>query len=694
MVRQIRSLLFIVALVTVAGVIVAIPELKVRLFGGEVVRGHPDTFLGLTLGLDLQGGTHLVYKASTEDGRSPSEEDMQGVRDIIEKRTNEFGVSEPSVQLLGNPPDRVLIQLPGLRGASIQSEISPGKLTEATLLDFLRTTGGHPETTVEVNDLGAFVMRFDGLEGEESDQDGNVITRSEGERLRAALEQAFPTLVTVTYQTTPPATATPVATPAADGTAVATPDPSGTPAATPVATGTPAPDGTPQPTATPAPEFKVPVLGDIVNAVANIGRADAAVTELAPGSFEIRIRGMKDRSTDAEGNIVPSDDENLRDALRALGQVLVFTGQDRILTWTVGGGVQEAKRLIGSTAQLEFRERICGELNSIPEGLSAPEWELVRCQDPRFYTEQPTDIESSDLVDAFAGVQAGVPRPVVNIVFNDKGGDAFFNVTDRISRTGDLLAIYLDDQELVSPRASTGISGGRAFIQGPDFTAERVRTIAIQLRSGALPVSLDLIQERNVDATLGADSLRKTLIAGVVALGIIFAIQIIHYRIPGLVAAVALAIFTLLLLAVFKALPVTMTLAGAAGFILSLGMAEDANVLIAERTKEELRSGRSLLEALSEGFNRSWPSIRDGNIATMLVAAVLFWFGDRFGTSLMQGFALTLGIGTLLSMFTSVTVSRVLLRAIARSPLGKRINLFTPVSDVAHAEEPAAAAGN
>ena len=137
-----------------------------------------------------------------------------------------------------------------------------------------------------------------------------------------------------------------------------------------------------------------------------------------------------------------------------------------------------------------------------------------------------------------------------------------------------------------------------------------------------------------------------------------------------------------------------MTLAGAAAFILSLGMAVDANMLIAERTKEELRAGRSLLAALSEGFDRSWPSYRDGNIATVIVAAVLFWFGDRFGTSLMQGFALTLGIGTLLSMFTSVTVSRVLLRAVASTPIGKQVNLFMPVKDVTGGSEQAAPAGD
>ncbi len=674
MARQIRSLIFIAVLIAIAAVTIAIPKIKI----GGFERGQDDVFLGLTLGLDLQGGTHLVYRGVPEEGQAITKQDLEGVRTIIEKRVNAFGVSEPTVQLLGS--DRIQIQLPGLRGASITSEVSGGKLNASSLQKLLREELGQTEATVEVNKAGALVMRFNELRGEDRDAQGNLVTPSEGEQIRKKVEETFPTVITVQFAL--PVTPTPEP--------AATAEASGTPAADATATPAPTPVPTPDPAATPAVPAKLPTIDDIKQVMAGIGRSDATVAEVSPGRYTIAITGLKDRTRDAEGNVVASDDEKLRDGFRALGQLQVLGAEDRIVTWTVGGGVQEAKKLIGSTAQLEFRERICGDETALPEGMNQVEWESIRCSDPRYYTEQPTAIAGSDLTDAFAGTQPNIARPVVNIVFNDNGADEFFKVTDRISRTGDLLAIYLDGQELVAPRASTGISGGRAFIQGPDFTAERARTIAIQLRSGALPVKLELIQERNVDATLGSDSLRKTLIAGAVGMVVLFFFMSIYYKIPGVVASVALVIFTVILIAIFKAVPVTMTLAGAAAFILSLGMAVDANVLIAERTKEELRAGRPLFAALSEGFDRSWPSIRDGNVATVIIAAVLFWFGDRLGASVMQGFALTLGVGTLLSMFTSITVSRVLLRAIASTPLGKRTNLFVPVKDVQQSANQAA----
>ena len=157
--------------------------------------------------------------------------------------------------------------------------------------------------------------------------------------------------------------------------------------------------------------------------------------------------------------------------------------------------------------------------------------------------------------------------------------------------------------------------------------------------------------------------------------------MIAYYKIPGLVASIALVAYTIMLLGVFKMIPVTLTLSGAAAVILSLGFAVDANVLIAERTKEEIRSGRSLLAAITAGFDRAWPSIRDGNTSTIIVAIVLFWFGDRFSTSVMQGFALTLAIGVLLSMFTAFFASRLLLRLLATTGLGDKPNMFVPVRD-------------
>ena len=439
------------------------------------------------------------------------------------------------------------------------------------------------------------------------------------------------------------------------------------------------------------PAETLPTLEEVQAAFASIGRADADVDQIeaATGLFSILMKGVDTSTTDDEGNPVLGEDQRILNAVREIGTIQFISSQGALTQWTLGGGVQEAKNLIGKTAQLEFRYRECGDLlppsSDIPwppDGLSEEEWIGARCTDPAYFTESATEIDAADLDDAFPDVSGGaIPRPIVTLIFNDDGADAFFDVTDRVARQGDRLAIYLDGEELVAPSAQTGISGGRAIIEGGSFTAEGVRTIAIQLRSGALPVALDLIQERNVDAVLGKESLRRSLIAGGIGLVMLLMFMIAYYKIPGLVASIALIAFTIMLLAIFKMIPVTLTLSGAAAVILSLGFAVDANILIAERTKEELRSGRSLLAAITAGFDRAWPSIRDGNFSTIIVALVLFWFGDRFSTSVMQGFALTLAIGVLLSMFTAFFASRLLLRLFATSRIGNNLNLFVPVRD-------------
>ena len=355
-----------------------------------------------------------------------------------------------------------------------------------------------------------------------------------------------------------------------------------------------------------------------------------------------------------------------------------FQTEGNLETFVVSGGIQSAKRLIGSTAQLEFRVRECGK--NKPEELDSQIWEMVKCYDPQYYNEVATGIESKNLTDASPGTVAELSQPVVNIVFDDDGSDNFYEITDRISRTGDLLAIYLDNEELVTPGADKAISGGRAYIYGKDIDGERAREIAVQLRSGALPAKLDLIQERNVDAVLGSESLTKSLTAGIVGFILVLFFMISYYKIPGIIASVTLIIYLLFLVAIFKILPVTLTLSGAAALILSIGFAVDANILISERIKEELKSGRNLLNSITIGFDRAWSSIRDGNFSTLIIAIVLYWFGSNFSTSVMQGFALTLGVGVLLSMITSFQVNRILTRIITRNQSISKVGLFMPIA--------------
>ena len=703
MVRDLRGLVLIAVLVVLGAVFIAIPRINFEVFNFEFDRGNDDAFLGLNLGLDLQGGTHLIYDIVTEDGEPPTAEDVEGIRAIIERRVNAFGVSEPTVQVLGNPPDRILIQLPGQSESSLNVTIDGGDTTIDDVRAFFESDLARSGVEVFENEDGSLIVTFDDFEGAESDAWRTQFQEKYPITIRATFEYQIVVPDVEDATTTDPSPGTD-ATP--DDAANATPQPDDTSADS---EGT---DATDTQQELPLPERIAPTTEEVQAAFEAAGFTDVVVSDgtdtalfLTDASggfrqvdaiyFEAEFAGqLQDRSFDEDGNVLPSDAENLTRQLADIGDFATLRTPGNIVQWTVSGGVQEAKALIGSTAQLEFRERKCGPIipptdvpaeEWPPDGLSETEWLLLRCSSPHYFTEQATNISADDLDDAFPSIEGTPPEPVVTIVFNESGRDAFFEVTGRVARNRDILAIYLDNVELVAPTVNTqggqGIADGRAIISGGDFTTERVRTLAIQLRSGALPAELDLSEERTVDAILGADSLQRSLIAGGIGLVLLVIFMISYYKVPGIVASISLASYTVMLMAIFKLVPVTMTLSGAAAVILSLGFAVDANVLIAERTKEELRAGRDLLAALNTGFDRAWPSIRDGNISTVITAVVLFWFGDRFSTSIMQGFALTLGIGVLLSMFTAFFASRLMLRLIARTGVGRSTNVFVPVAD-------------
>jgi preprotein translocase subunit SecD len=249
--------------------------------------------------------------------------------------------------------------------------------------------------------------------------------------------------------------------------------------------------------------------------------------------------------------------------------------------------------------------------------------------------------------------------PQISLVFNDEGAIIFETLTEQ--EVGKPLAIFLDNQLIQEPIVQEKISGGRAQITGR-FTVKEAKQLVERFNAGALPAPITLVNQQTIGASLGKDSLQKTAWAGIIGTLIVMAFMALYYRGPGLVAALALLIYTLLTLAILKLFGVTMTLAGIAGFILSIGMAVDANVLAFERRKEELRKGLSKALAMEEGFRRAWPSIRDSNITTIITALVLYYVTTGF----VKGFALTLLIGVLMSMFSAITVSRALLRTFLR----------------------------
>lgn len=260
-------------------------------------------------------------------------------------------------------------------------------------------------------------------------------------------------------------------------------------------------------------------------------------------------------------------------------------------------------------------------------------------------------LTGSDVKDASAYISQDTQKPTINLALKDSGTKKFAAATQKF--LGQKIAIYMDEQQLTNPTVNAVITNGQAIIEG-SATLEEAKRQADIIKSGALPVKLKVVQSQVVGASLGADAFPKSVFAGGVAMAIIFLFMLLVYRVPGLMADIALVLFTVLVLFAFVAIKATLTLSGIAGLILTIGMAVDANVLIFERFKEELKLGKSVRSAFDAGFHRAMASIVDSNVTTIIAGAVLY----ALGTGSVKGFALTLVIGTLISMFTAIVVSK------------------------------------
>ncbi len=315
--------------------------------------------------------------------------------------------------------------------------------------------------------------------------------------------------------------------------------------------------------------------------------------------------------------------------------------------------INQAVALIGKTPQLEF-------MLVRPEAQNLTQQDLKNKTIADVFASTGLDgqyLNSAQLQFTNGGGGQITGQPIVAITFNSEGRDLFAKITQ--DNIGKVLAIFLDGQMISSPVIKDSITDGKAIISG-QFTADQAKSLVRDLNYGALPVPIQLISTQTVGASLGQDAKTSGVKAGLVGFILIVAFLILWYRLPGFIASISLIIYIILSLAIFKLIPVTFTAAGIAGFILSIGMAVDANILIFERMKEELKRGKSVHDALHEGFSRAWLSIRDSNISSIITAVILFWLG----TSAIKGFALTLGLGVLISMFTAITVSRTFLFAI------------------------------
>ncbi len=352
--------------------------------------------------------------------------------------------------------------------------------------------------------------------------------------------------------------------------------------------------------------------------------------------------------------------ENRTNALGVSENVVQVAGETRIVGEFPGATQDEAAAIldiIQQTGQLEFVEL---GTNRLAVGTII---ETYTSDTPPAGMESAyrTIMTGSDLETVGVTTQQLTGELVVSFTLSPEGSTIFASYTS--THVGQILGIALDKEIISAPSISEAITTGSGIIEG-NFTTESANALSVQLRYGSLPVPLAVVDSRYIGPTLGEDSLQKSLIAGLIGMIIVILFMAIYYRLPGLVADVSILIYAITAFAVFKYFHFTLTLPGIAGFLLSTGAALDANILIFERIKEELRAGLTLGNAVEKGWKRAWSSIRDSNIATIITSAILFWFGSSFGATIVKGFSLTLFLGVIISLFTALLVSRTLLVAV------------------------------
>lgn len=589
--RNARSLITIFLVLVVCTFILINQEIKI----GNFERGS-DTTLGLSLGLDLQGGSHLVYQSDLfENGEyiEPTPDQMASLVKTIERRINSSGLGVPMIQILGK--DRLLIQLPGIKDPA-RAKVLIG---ETARLEFKhRTFDTIPIPVTQIEDKHIIKISTDILR-----QDGKLISQIDSASLQNSELEKYEAIV-VDFSD--------------EGSNIFNPIGGG-------------------------------VREDYIKSL----QSGAAGNPIPPSQLLLNFEGNENFSIPVTGNqIVKYEDTN-----KYIFSIPALPDPD------------------GNPVPIESIEQIDQKLGNSP---------TVSFEIKSGMNDEDIGLTGDDLNNAYPNQQQGTGKPIVNIEFNDNGTKIFGDLTTQIysrqEETGiqDRIAIILDGEELIAPSVKSPITAGTAFIDGPDFTIERVRDLALLLESGRLPIPIKLIQERDVDAILGAESLEKSVVAGGVGLLLVLLFMTLYYRLPGIIAALALLIYSIIVLSIFKILPVTLTLSGVAAAILSIGMAVDANILIFERMKDELRIGRTLLTSINTGFNRAWPAIRDGNVSTLITCGILYWFSEQLGATIVQGFAATLAIGVSISMISAIFVSRTLMRLLALSPISKNISLFIP----------------
>ena len=650
--RSVQLSILIIIILGLSGAALGFRDININAPGFPALVRGGDGPLGLKLGLDLSGGGHLVYQADTGTRIEVSFVDPTR-RVVIDRALESLGVTGYEVRHLD---DRTFVVTTDLLEDAVKEGLEEALISTQVVFSF------DPELelpeaptvsdVVEEQELADYQVEQTGVENLFRISTTSILDEEMQGELRAALEEAIGEVTGYAAETV------------------------GTVSFTLSEIQPPTPDqmegvldrinrrvnlfGTEEPIiqlfgedrvivqlpgasgSISEVEFSEPAnAASVEGVVAGQGYEDFTVNARSETEYEIRTISL---------NV--NRQNSLRSALASsVGEVVFFE---------TTGGIETAKALIGQTAQLVFKERTCSDVTCIT------------------FTDAEIGLTGDDLESAYASTDPNTGEWEVNIAFGDRGTGIFSDLTQRIvGIETKRIAVFLDDELLIAPVSLAWIRDGRSSITG-NFSREEARTLAIQLEAGSLPVPLQLIQERDVDALLGSESLKKSLQAGLIGLGLVLVFMIIYYRMAGVVAAMALVFYTVVVLAVFKLVPVTLGLSGIGAFILSIGLAVDANILIFERMKEEIRIGRTLASSMEVGFSRAWPAIRDGNFSTIITCLVLLWLGSRTADDLVTGFAFTLFIGVVVSMFTAIVVSRNLLQLMAWIGLGRQLTLFSP----------------
>ncbi len=601
------------------------------------------------LGLDLVGGTHLVYEADTKAIPSSDRGDaLEGVRDVIERRVNSLGVSEPVIQVARvGDTWRVVADLAGVKEVKEAIRL----IGETPILEFKELNNDPPPpldveqkkkiqennlkakksaeeilTTLKLGKTDFLALAKEKSEDVESKEKGGDIgfvrsdTSGKEVLFTAAQKVGVGKLVSTVVETDA-------------GYHVVRVEEAGN-----------------------DPEVQA---RHILICYKGASRCEK---ETSKEDAKKQIDELKKQAT-PENFLELAKKNSTEPGADASGGDLGWFPRGRMVKAFEDSVFTLKKSTISDVVETEFGYHIIlkSDERSVPTlHLRHILFKKLQETDVRGAPDQwkNTALSGKQLTRAQLEFDPNTSSPNIGIEFSEEGAKLFEEITGR--NIDKPVAIFLDKNPISVPRVQQKISGGKAVITG-QFTIDEAQLLARRLNAGALPVPITLMSQSTIGPTLGHISLLASVRAGLIALLLVALFMIVFYRLPGLIAVIALCFYTAFLLALFRLIPVTMTLSGIAGFILSLGMAVDANILIFERMREELRSGKPILSSIDEAFKRAWPSIRDGNITTLLASAILFWFS----TSLIRGFALVLGLGVLMSMFSALTITRHLLRSIA-----------------------------